>query len=426
MNASPTHDITAGSPRIREKYQGTDETFRKMARKIREAARDPASLPAFQQFAEAIVRKAGYGPNDRSLTHERAAQLFLDHIRANVRYRPDPPMVEFVKGAAITLCVPGAAACIPVADCDDVTVAFCALCMAYGIEARVTVQDFGPDADLHVIATIKDSRGNWQPADPSHPNAPVGRKLLAEKEWHYDPLEPESIGLKDAHEAEFVSVGSLPDDANGVARRLVGAAPDGDWSVVTPASDGSTPVSPGIRYRVICTTPTEKPGAGAQVVFLPPPFPPVIWPGTGTGTWTSADTTTLFQSAGWLVETATSGGSPGAWTVVGIPTAAQNLQSSSQVTYVQVLAQAGPGAQPATPPNTMPAAGPSVTKTGAVVIGVVAVAALTGGVFAALRYRENGWGAPAHRRLSAREAGRKLSKSASGGMHAARSMGRTR
>ena len=228
MNASPTRDVTAGKGHHREAYQGTDETFRKMARKIREAARDPKTLPAFQQFAEAIVRKAGYHPNDRSLTHERAAQLFLDYIRANVRYRSDPPLVEFVKGAAVTLCVPGAAACIPVGDCDDLCVALASLCMAYGIEARVTVQDFGPDDNLHVIITIKDSRGNWQPADPSHPSAPVGRKVFAQKEWHYDPLEPEAIGAKGAPEAEFVSVGELPAHV-----QMVGDAADTSTSALS-------------------------------------------------------------------------------------------------------------------------------------------------------------------------------------------------
>lgn len=116
MNGSPNNDVTAGAHRVREKYLGPDETLRKMAIKIREAARDPKFLPTLQQFAEAIIRDAGYKPSDRP-AHERCAQVFLDYIRANVRYRPDPPMVEFVKGAHITLCVPGAKACIPIGDC---------------------------------------------------------------------------------------------------------------------------------------------------------------------------------------------------------------------------------------------------------------------------------------------------------------------
>lgn len=232
MNAAPTQDVTAGSRHTREDYQGTGETFKKMAIKIREASRDPKMLPAFQQFAERIIRESGVGVNDRRLSNQRAAQIFLDYMRQNVRYRHDPPMVEFIKGAHITLCVPGAAACIPVGDCDDLVVAYCSLCMAYGIEARVTVQDFGKNEDLHVIAEIKDDDGDWVPADPSHPNSPVGKKLLAVQEMHFDPLEPDDLGLKNAPAAEFVSVGALP--------RQVGQVPTVDSSTPSTSSGIST------------------------------------------------------------------------------------------------------------------------------------------------------------------------------------------
>src|SRR5579872_1179307 len=115
LNGSPNKDATAGAHRIRGKYLGPDETLRKMAIKIREAARDPKYLPTLRQFAEAVMLAAGYKPIDKP-SHEECAQVFLDYVRANVRYRPDPPMVEFVQGAHITLCVPGAVACIPVED----------------------------------------------------------------------------------------------------------------------------------------------------------------------------------------------------------------------------------------------------------------------------------------------------------------------
>jgi len=732
-HATPDKDVTAGSPRTREPYKGTDETFRRMAIKIREAGRDPRMLPAFQQFAERIVREAGFAPNDQSLTHEKAAQLFLDYIRSNVRYRSDPPMTEFIKGAAITLCVPGAAACIPIGDCfpegtfllrgdfefvpveqikvgdliwgrdkwtrveattfkgrlavdalemnngstmyltpghkvyvgrckhgkgaecptcpatdrqvtfdrirvsdlaeddtllrpekidfgaechdpdrayveglaladgwvrdnlkcffiagkdghrkekqkhevkaicdklgietrwhkryivvydevwaeriallgsrarfkhlesldltkasaeaflnglmadstantkgpsrtfsttshklamqvrvlhrmfgtsmgwrmltpeqhggagkhplwrlgqrltggskrewalsvrsieravrkvpcwdiqtedhyiylpehdvtvsncDDLVVALCSLCMAYGIEARVTVQDFGEDADLHVIATIKDSSGNWRPADPSHPSMPVGQKMAALKEDHFDPLEPEALGLKNAHAAEFVSVGALP--SRGL--RMVGQAGGTDpWSIVTPASDGTTPVAAGTRYRLIVVTPTTEPASGAQVLILPPPFPPVYWPGASGNPWTAEDTTTLFQQGGWLVESVT--GTPatsGAWTVIGIPKTNLSLQSTAQVTYIQVLMQTpGGDVEPLLPPAQQQ--GQQLSTAGKVVIGTVVAGVLVGGIFAAARYHKNGWGLPAHRRLSARAAGKRLAREA--------------
>ena len=219
----------------REEYAGPEETLRKMALKIREAARDPASLKIFQPFAEAIVRKH-HGPNDRSVTHKRAAQLLLDYVRANVRYRPDPPLVEFVKGAGITLCVPGAEVCIPVGDCDDLVTALASLCMAYGIETKVIAQDFGPKEDLHVLCAIRDDDGNWLAADPSHPSMPVGKRLPAVKELWYDPLDPKQLGLPDT-DGDFVSIGSLPREHLHPVR-FVGDASASTATDVVPSSGG--------------------------------------------------------------------------------------------------------------------------------------------------------------------------------------------
>lgn len=211
-----------------------------MAIKIREAARDPESLKVFQPFAEAIVR-AKHLPNDREVNHQRAAQLFLDFVRANVRYRPDPPLVEFVKGAGITLCVPGAEVCIPVGDCDDLVTALASLCMAYGIETKVIAQDFGPKEDLHVLCAIRNEDGEWLAADPSHPNMPVGRRLPAVRELWYDPLKPEELGLE-ASDGDFVSIGSLPRDHLHPVR-FVGAdasADDNTGNVDAPTTGLST------------------------------------------------------------------------------------------------------------------------------------------------------------------------------------------
>jgi transglutaminase-like putative cysteine protease len=227
----------------REEYAGPEETLRKMALKIREAARDPASLKVLQPFAEAIVREH-HATDDRSVTHRRAAQLFLDHIRANVRYRPDPPLVEFVKGAALTLCVPGAEACIPIGDCDDLVTALGSLCMAYGIEVKVVAQDFGPEDDLHVILVVRDDDGSWLAADPSHPTLPVGRRLPAMKETIVDPLSPGDLNL-DAPEGEFVSLGALPSFA---LERWVGAAADDTGD---PATDAAPPAGLSVGAKVL-------------------------------------------------------------------------------------------------------------------------------------------------------------------------------
>jgi len=96
---------TIGAPGVRM-------TLERMGQMIREGA----ISPAMRQFAEGVVRAAGVGVND-ALTDKRAAQIMLDYVRAHVRYRPDPSMVEYVQSGAVSLCVPGASMCIPVGDC---------------------------------------------------------------------------------------------------------------------------------------------------------------------------------------------------------------------------------------------------------------------------------------------------------------------
>ena len=382
-------DIAPRAQRTRERYLNPEETLRKMALKIREAARDPAILPGLQQFAEQIIRKAGHKAREH-IGNRQAAQVLLDWIRQHVRYRPDPPMVEFIKGAPITLCLPGADACIPVGDCDDLVVALASLCMAYGIEAQVVVQDFGPDDDLHVLCAVKGDQGEWLAADPSHPSMPVGQRARAIKEVWVDPLD--TSGLKaTSPDAEFVSVGALP--------RMIGDAGPNNlgWFLVTPASDGSLPVVAGTRYQLIVVTPVKEPLSGV-IALLPAPLAQIPWLSQWSqgGQWNADDTTNVFASAGWLVERATPSGTPGAWTVLGIPKSNMSLQSTSDVTYVQVLteATAAQGAAPSTP-GQAPASGPTIPTAAKVLVGGVIVSVVAGGIFnAAERYkRANGRGA---------------------------------
>ena len=395
------HPLPRRAP-LREAYGGPEETLRKMALKVREAARDPQSLKVFQPFAEAIVRKH-HAPHER-VSRERAAQIFLDYVRANVRYRPDPPMVEFVKGAGITLCVPGAEVCIPIGDCDDLVVALCSLCMAYGIEAQVIMQDFGEKHDLHVCAAIKSEAGEWLAADPSHETLPVGRRVAAIKEWWVDPLNPAQLKIE-APEGEFVSLGALPQrfgvlemppTSSPPEQRMVGATPAANgpaWSLVAPDSSGSFAVIAGERYQIVLVTPTTEPTAGGQVVLLPAPFPPFYWPSSGGGPWTAADTTLLMGQA-WLVEQVIASSSPGAWQVTGV--AKQNMtlaqgttsgsagQTAGTVAYIQVLQQSG-GNSPSAPVQTIstpPTALPSGTK---VLLGAVIATVVVGGVFVAVK-----------------------------------------
>jgi len=399
-----------------------------MALKVREAARDPASLKVFQPFAEAIVRKH-HAPSER-VSRERAAQIFLDYIRANVRYRPDPPMVEFVKGAAITLCVPGAEVCIPIGDCDDLVVALASLCMAYGIEAQVIMQDFGPEHDLHVCAAIKSEKGEWLAADPSHPSLPVGKRVSAIKEFWVDPLNPQDLKI-DAPEGEFVGLGALPKAAWGALpmppatprcdtcrnyawtsemtaqdghhpacpvldQRMVGATPSASaptWTLVTPDSSGNFSVIAGERYQIVIVTPTTEPVAGGSIQLLPPPFPPYYWPSSGGGPWTAADTTALLGSA-WLVESVVASSSSGAWKVTGVAkqnmtlaqgtTPASGTTTTTSVSYIQVLQQSG-GDSPTAPIQTVSTPQTSLPSGTKVLLAAVIGTVVVGGLFVAVK-----------------------------------------
>jgi hypothetical protein len=185
---------------------GVRLSLTEMSRRIYEGIR----APSMQQFAEMIVRNWAQVPVSRVLTHKECAQIFLDYVKANVRYRPDPPGTEVTKSAAITLCVPGAQMCIPVEDCDGLVVAFDSLCGAYGIPVRIIKQIFGESDQEHVLGEIQDDDGTWYPADPSGPpDRPVGWKAPATREDVIDPLDPATIQRVGANEAEFIGVGSF-------------------------------------------------------------------------------------------------------------------------------------------------------------------------------------------------------------------------
>jgi hypothetical protein len=184
---------------------GVHLSLSEMCRRI-EDARSSFSM---QQFAEMVVRNWARVPVSTVLTHRQCAQIFLDFVRAQVRYRPDPPGTEMTKSAAILMCVPGASICIPVGDCDDLTVAFDGLCAAYGIPVKILKQIFGESDQEHVLGLIQDDDGDWLPADPSAgPDKPVGWKAPATREDVIDPLDPASIRRVGANEAEFIGVGS--------------------------------------------------------------------------------------------------------------------------------------------------------------------------------------------------------------------------
>lgn len=188
----------------REVYKGTGPTLLKMASFIREGSVNPA----MKQFAEMVVRQAGVASSDH-LTNQKAAQILLNYVKKNVRYRPDPNNVEMVQSAAITLCVPGAAMCIPVEDCDGMVIALGSLMGAYGIPVKIMKQSFGDDVEEeHVLVIFETDDKRWLAADPTAPlDVGVGFRASAAKEETIDPLDPMGSG---SQASEFVSVGKKP------------------------------------------------------------------------------------------------------------------------------------------------------------------------------------------------------------------------
>lgn len=230
-----------GVPVSRQNYPnglaGVHLSLAEMCRRIEDAR----SSFAMQQFGEMVVRNWARVPVSTVLTHKQCAQIFLDFVRAQVRYRPDPPGTEMTKSAAILLCVQGAQICIPVGDCDDLTVAFDGLCAAYGIPVKILKQIFGESDQEHVLGLIEDDDGTWYPADPSAgSDKPVGWKAPATREDIIDPLDPATIRRVGANEAEFIGVGAFsqqrgrrrlaaPKSITGLVRAGLGAGTRFVW-----------------------------------------------------------------------------------------------------------------------------------------------------------------------------------------------------
>jgi uncharacterized protein (DUF779 family) len=202
---------------------GVRLSLSEMAKRIREGGRTP-SVRAFGEF---IVRNAGF-PANVSLTHMQYAEAFLTYMQQNVRYAPDPVMTEFNQCAECTLCTPGAPMCIPVGDCDDVTVALGALLMAAGVPVRIVKQTFGAEDQEHVLLQFQTEGGDWVYADPSVKDKAVGWHAPASEEVTVDPLDAAAIGMvSGTPEAEFIGVGKPP--------HIITRALDGAYFPMLPA-----------------------------------------------------------------------------------------------------------------------------------------------------------------------------------------------
>jgi prolyl 4-hydroxylase len=236
----------------RRKYTGTRHTLQEMARMIRNGS---ASM-AMRQFAEAVVRNAGVQPKDH-IGDRRSAEILLEYVRSNVRYRPDPDQIEYVQSPEITLCVPGANVCIPIGDCDDFVVALGSLMGAYGIAVKVMKQTFDAAAEQeHVLIIFRDAErgdglgasasGDWLAADPTV-DRPIGWRAEALKEEIVDPVDPSGAGEV---QAEYVGVGAV-------------------WSLGSLGDSTTTTDSPTVPLP-LTSTPSETPTTPSIIPATPP------------------------------------------------------------------------------------------------------------------------------------------------------------
>lgn len=235
---------------------GVDLTINKVVTYILEGRHNQLA----RQFAEGILRAQGVDVNS-PLTNAQAMQAMVNYVRSSIRYRPDAHMTETVQNPVITLCVPGAAACIPVGDCDDGTAVLGWLATAYGIPVRLLIQHFNSNTD-HVLLEIQNDDGQWLACDFSNfnsENRPVGWKPQAASEYHIDPFDSDNLKMAGARDVEFVAVGRVPQTyafVGGVPKvtlgrlppRRVGAAADYAQSTTDLANQVSAVIAAGDTY----------------------------------------------------------------------------------------------------------------------------------------------------------------------------------
>lgn len=181
---------------------GVAQSVHEVNAKILEGAKDPR----LREWAGQALKKAG----DPTSTVDRA-QALLDAQRAQTVYVQDPPGVELVQKATMTLCLEGdRGLCLRAGDCDDLVVVYCSAAMSLGISAKTVIEAYkSSDVYQHILCAIYDDDGEqWLKVDPSHRTWPVGTSSpYATKEKWFDPMDKAKVTLTPA--GEFVGVGQL-------------------------------------------------------------------------------------------------------------------------------------------------------------------------------------------------------------------------
>lgn len=108
----PSVDIALGIPVEHRAYADGEAGIQDSLKMICKKVRQGMTTAAMQSFAGNVLVRAG-AP---SSTAQRAT-AFLEFVRANAIYVPDPLGTEKIQSAMVTLCVEGAPVCIPCGDC---------------------------------------------------------------------------------------------------------------------------------------------------------------------------------------------------------------------------------------------------------------------------------------------------------------------
>ncbi len=202
MADSPTiaSDVAAGVKIDHRPWPGTKPGLRitreQMAKKIREGMH----TPSVRALAGQILRDAGFPTTIRA-----KAEALRSYVKKHVAYAPDPMFSEMVVAAPITLCLDGVF-CMPIADCDDATVACQSLIGAAGMDARFFHIDYGAGVQTHMMGAVRDEPGKWLEVDATT-DRPVGYETSCTRKVLVDPFDDKTFDLMGAAGGSFIGVG---------------------------------------------------------------------------------------------------------------------------------------------------------------------------------------------------------------------------
>jgi hypothetical protein len=354
-----------------------------MAQKIREGRNDAAVVG----WARGILKSKGLDGRDRPGVKQQVGAI-LDELRASTIYAPDPYGTEMIASAGATLCLrPGL--CLNGGDCDDLSVALGSATLSLGIPTMIVKQNFGKDAQEHVLIAVQDEKGEWLYADPST-KMPMGSALHANSEVWVDPMEP--VGNMPEATAQLVTLGrprhierhgaTWWEHAHGEWWRHDG----GGWRNGVGAPPSVVGVTAGTPWQQV-TDNSIKSGLRYQIKFV---IDEVARAGDTPPT--TADIKISLQSRfanDFLLETLdptpdVTGGVQ-SWMLQGVAINDRILQDDppgmGSVSFTSIAVQAQSPSTPAVIPDPTPPAAPPTTSyvsAGTVAVGALAVAAVGG------------------------------------------------